>query len=115
MLGGLLGDVDTVEELTFILGADRAALGNLRAHERHGSVVDTLKDKLVLHISGKADGDTVNHVDLLEVRTTQEVLKFNGLASSLDLGIDGEMSMYESHLVDVVLKGTLLFIKLREE
>jgi len=97
--GALFGDEDTIEELTLVLGADLAALGGLGAHQGDGGVVDTLEDEFVLHFGGKAHGDSVNHNDLLDVAATEEVLDLDALAVN-NLGVDGEMSVDTSHLVD---------------
>ena len=112
---GLLGDVDTIEELTLILGTDLAALGDLGAHEGNQSVIDTLKDEFILDGLGKLDGGSTLHVDLLDVSTTKEVLDLNGVVLGSDLSVNGEMSVDESHLVDEGLNSTLLLINLPGE
>ena len=72
-----LGDEDTVEELTFVLGADLADLRDLCAGKRDGTVVNALKDKFVLDLNGELDSGTWLHNDFLDVATTEEVLDFN--------------------------------------
>ena len=47
---GLLGDEDTIEELSLILGSDLADLGDSGAAEGDESVVETIEDKLILDI-----------------------------------------------------------------
>ena len=49
---GLLGDEDSVEELTLILAADSADLLDLGAGEGNSGDVSTIEDKLTLDISG---------------------------------------------------------------
>ena len=109
--GALLGNEDTIEELTLILGAHMAGLADLGAHEGDSGVVDTLEDELVLHGSGELDSDVAKHVDLLDVTATQEVLDLDALAVLGDDGVDGEMSVNQAHLVDEGLQG-IIIIKL---
>lgn len=110
----LLGDVNTIQELTLVLCADAARLGDLGAHEGDHGVVIAFEDEFVLDVSAEPEGDTSLHDDLVDLATTQEVLHLNGLAVFGNSGIDGEVSVYESHLVDVAL-GWIIIIKLEQD
>ena len=73
---GLLGDVDSVEELSNILPSDCANLADASTAEGKSGVVDTFEYKLVLHYVLVCEGDLglANHVDDLVLLATQEVL-----------------------------------------
>lgn len=71
---GLLGDEDTVEELTLILATDSAHLLDLRAGKGDGLVVNAIEDDLTLYISGKGRLGVTSHLDDLVLLATQEVL-----------------------------------------
>ena len=101
--GASLGDVDTVEELSVILAADLADLGNLGAGEGHVLVVDALEDELVLEVGVELDGGAGEEIDLLDLFATEEVLDFDGSAVLGDDDVDGEMGVHQSHLVSVAL------------
>ena len=102
----LLGDEDTIEELTFILVSDVDALADLGAHERDSSVIEAFEDELVLNLSGESDGNTVDHVDVLDLLTSKEVLDVDAGAVLGDDAVNGEMSMDGSHLVHVAFGDT---------
>lgn len=99
-----LGDVNTIQELTLVLSADSARLGDLGAHEGDHSVVISFEDEFILDFETELDGDTSVHNDLVNLASTQEVLHLNLLAVFGNVGIDREVSVYESHLVDVALR-----------
>lgn len=107
-----VSDEDTVQELTLVLGANLAALGELGAAESDGILVDTLEDKLVLLLSGGSDLAAGLHNNLLDVATTKEVLELNKGSVLSNVGVDGEMSIDESHLVHDTLKATEFIINL---
>lgn len=109
----LLGDVNTIQELTLILSADSARLGDLGAHEGDHGVVVSFEDEFILDFDTELDGDTSVHNDLVNLASTQEVLQLNGLAVFGNVGIDREVSVYESHLVDVALRW-IIIIKLEQ-
>jgi hypothetical protein len=66
-------------------------------------VVNTIEDEFILEVWVQLDGATWEQINLLYLFTTQEVLDFKTLRVLGDLNINGEMSMYESHLVSVAL------------
>jgi hypothetical protein len=96
---GLLGDKNSVEELTLILAANSADLLDLGAAERKGSVVDSVEDDLTLDFVRVAAGGATHHLDDLILLSTKEVLD-GDLGSVLgDDDVDREMSVNESHFV----------------
>ena len=101
-----LTDEDTIEELTFVLSADLAGLAKLGASKGNGFLVDTFEDKFVLDVSAEADSAAGLEDNLLDLATTKEVLELNEGSILSDVGIDGEMSVDESHLVLDTLKAT---------
>ena len=96
---GLLGDADAIKEFTLVLATDSANLLHLGAAEGESSVVDTIEDKLTLDVSGVSDGGALGHLDELVLLSTEEVLDGDAGAVLGDHDIDGEMSVYKSHLV----------------
>ena len=72
-----LGDEDTIEELTFVLGADPADLADLGASEGDGSLVNTFEDKFVLGLSGELNSAAGLEHNLLDLATTEEVFDLN--------------------------------------
>ena len=94
-----LGHEDTVQELSLVLGADLADLVDAGASEGHGVVVDTVEDDLVLDLGGESGLGAGKHVDLLHVTLTQEVLHLQAVAVLGNSHVDGEMRMYQTHLV----------------
>ena len=103
---GLLRDEDAVEELTLVLAADAAYLLDLGAHQREGSVVNSIEDDLTLDIGGELAGGATLHLDELVLLTTKEVLDSDLRAVLGDSNVDGEMSVNKSHLVAEALKKT---------
>lgn len=99
-----LGNENTIQELTLILGADLAGLAELSAGEGDGSLVVTFEDKLVLNISGGAGLDAVLADDLVDLAAAKEVSQLNVGAISGNSGVDWEVSVDESHLVLNTLK-----------
>ena len=102
-----VGDEDTIEELTLVLGANLAHLHDLGALKGDNGLVDTLEDEVVL-LDGIAvtDGGALGEDDLLVVLTTEEVLDGNAGVVGGDDGVDGEMSVNELHLVLATLRQT---------
>ena len=96
---GLLGDEDAIKEFTLVLATNSANLLDLGAAEGESSVVDTIEDKLTLDVSGVSDGGALGHLDELVLLSTEEVLDGDAGAILGDHDIDGEMSVYKSHLV----------------
>jgi len=107
---GSLGDEDTIEELTLVLGSNLADLADLGAAEGEGSLVDTFEDKLVLGLNGDLDSASGLHNNLLDLATTEEVLDLNGLVVLGNDSVNGEMSVNESHLVEDTLKPRIVII-----
>ena len=96
---GLLGDEDTIKEFTFILAADSADLLDLGAGKRKSSVIDTIEDELTLDIVRVSDLGGASHHDELVLLSTKEVLDGDAGAVLGDNDVNGEMSVYKSHLV----------------
>ena len=100
---GLLGDEDSVEELTLVLATDTADLLDARAALGEGSVVDAVEDELTLDVGAELHGGAALHDDVLVLLAAQEVLDGDAGAVLGDHDVDGEMSVHESHLVAVAL------------
>jgi len=96
---GLLGDEDTIEEFTLVLGADLADLRDLGAGEGDHGVVEAVENELVLDVLGGVDGATGLEMDEVTLLSTKEVLDLNLLLVLGDVGVNGEMCVHESHLV----------------
>lgn len=96
---GLLGNEDTIEELTLILLADLADLGDTGARLGKEGVVNSVEDELVLHVLGEEDGAAGVELDEVASLATEEVLDLDLLLVLGDDGGDGEMRMHQSHLV----------------
>jgi len=100
---GLLGNEDTIEELTLVLLADLADLAGTGASEGNSTDVGTVEDELILDSLGEMNGDTLTHLDDVRLLTTEEVLDLKGLAVLSNQRVDGEMRMHKSHLVSEAL------------
>lgn len=99
-----VGDEDTIEELTLVLGTNLAHLHDLGALKGDNSLVDTLEDEIVLLDGvGVTDGGSLLEDNLLVVLTTEEVLNGDAGAVSGDNSVDGEMSVDELHDVFATL------------
>ena len=101
-LGGdeaLLGDEDTIEELTLILVSNVDGLADSSTAERDSGVIEAFEDEFVLNISGESDSDTGEHVNVLDLLTSEEVLDIDARSILGDDAVNGEMSMDGSHLV----------------
>jgi hypothetical protein len=96
---GLLGNENSIKELTLILAADAAHLLNLGAALGKGSVVNAIEDELALDVSGLLDGGASLHLDNLVLLATEEVLDSDLGAVLGDNDVDGEMSVHKSHFV----------------
>jgi len=104
---GLLGNEDSIEEFTLILATNSADLLNLGAGERKSLVVDTIEDKFTLDIVRVSDLGGASHNDKLVLLSTEEVLDGDAGAVLGDNDVNGEMSVYKSHLVaEALLKVT---------
>jgi len=102
----LLGDVDTIQELTDILVLDGGGL--LDVGSGLGDVAEIVTDQgdLILLLLGVEDGDTLQHRDLHDDLLTQEVADLDGLLIIGNNDVDGEMGVDEAHLVLVTLGDT---------
>jgi len=103
---GLLGNENSIKELTLILAADAAHLLNLGAALGKGSVVNAIEDELALDVSGLLDGGASLHLDNLVLLATEEVLDSDLGAVLGDNDVDGEMSVHKSHFVAEALSDT---------
>jgi hypothetical protein len=95
----LLGDEDTIKELTFIFVSNVNSLADTGAAERKVTVVSSLEDHAVLDLSAEFDGDSLDHVDVMDLLSTDEVLDVDARAILGDDAVDGEMSVNASHFV----------------
>jgi len=100
---GLFGDENSVKELTLIFLSDSDALVDAGGAEGNVGVIVSGEDELILDIGVKFDGDTLNHIDVLDLFSTQEVLDINGLLVLGADGVDGEMSVDQFHAVNEAL------------
>jgi len=102
----LLGDVDTIQELTDILVLDGGGL--LDVGSGLGDVVKIVTDQgdLILLVLGVEDGDALQHGNLHDDLLTQEVADLDGLLIIGNNDVDGEMGVDETHLVLVTLGDT---------
>jgi hypothetical protein len=102
----LLGNEDTIKELTLILISDVDGLADTGAAERDGGVIEAFENEFILDINGESDGDSGNHVNVLDLLTSEEVLDINARSILGDGAVNGEMSMDGSHLVHVAFGDT---------
>ena len=102
--GSLFADIQTIQELSDVLVLDGGWL--LDQGSALGDLLDvvTFKDQLVLLRLAVGDGDTGNHADFPDVLLSQEVSDLYQGSFFTDGAIDGEMSVYSSHLVLETLK-----------
>jgi hypothetical protein len=102
----LLGDVDTIQELTDILVPDGGGL--LDVGSRLGDVAEVVTDQgdLILLVLGVEDSDALQHGDLHDDLLAQEVADLDGSLIIGDNNVDGEMGVDEAHLVLVTLGDT---------
>ena len=76
------------------------------AAEGDSGVVESLEDNFVLEIGVGLDGDSGEHVNVLDLFTSEEVLHINARAVGGDDAVDGEMGVYGSHFVLETLSNT---------
>lgn len=100
---GLLGNEDTIEELTLILLADLANLADTGAGLGKETDVSAVEDELVLDILRGDNGAAIVKLDNVGLLATEEVLNLNVLAVLGDDSGNGEMRMHKSHLVSEAL------------
>lgn len=99
----LLGNEDTIEEFSLILFADFANLGDFRAAEGEGSVVDSIEDQLVLILLGELNSASWVEVDEMTLLSSEVVFDFNLLLVFGDDGIDWEMGENTFHSISETL------------
>ena len=102
----LLGNEDTIEELTFILLTNLTELADLGARLRKGSNINTVEDEFVLDILGLEDSAARSELDEMRLSTSEEVLDLKRLLILSNDSGNGEMCIYESHLVSETLSDT---------
>lgn len=95
----LLGHEDTVEELALVLASNTAHASELSATEGEGSVVNSVENELVLHVLREGNLGAIQHLHGEVLLSTEEVLHSDFGAVFRDSNVDGEMSVYQSHLV----------------
>jgi hypothetical protein len=102
----LLGNEDTIEELTFILLTNLTELADLGARLRKSSNIDTIEDEFVLDVLGLEDSAARGELDEMRFSTSEEVLDLKRLLILSNDSGNGEMCIYESHLVSETLSDT---------
>jgi hypothetical protein len=75
----------------------------LRASEGEVLDIDAFEDDLVLKLWAHFAEAAGEHVNLEVLLATEEVLDFDALAVLGNNNVNGEVSVYESHLVSVTL------------
>ena len=96
---GLLGNEDSIKELTVILACNSANLLDLGAAKRESAVIDTIEDELSLDIVTDSDLGASLHLNELVLLCAEEVLNSDAGTVLGDDDVDGEMSVYQSHFV----------------
>ena len=97
--GGLLVDVDTIQELSLVLLANFADLSGESASEGDSVDVDSVNNHLVLNVVGHGDLDSWVDLDGVRLGSSQIVLHLEFSSVILDNWLDGEMSVYKSHFI----------------
>lgn len=105
--GGLLGDVDAVQELSDILVLDSGALLDSSGGLGDGLNVVSRDVELVLHGLGDLNSDSFGHWHDSEELLAQEVSDFEDVAALDNGAVDGEMSVGGSELVSETESDTL--------
>lgn len=75
--------------------------------------INTFEDQLVLKVGVHLNSGAWEHLNALDLLTTEEVLDLNSLTVLGDDDVNGEMSMYESHLISVTLKTYKIIINIK--
>jgi hypothetical protein len=101
--GGLLVDVDTIQELSLVLLANFADLSGESASEGDSVDVDSVNNHLVLNVVGHGDLDSWVDLDGVRLGSSQIVLYLEFSSVILDNWLDGEMSVYKSHFISEAL------------
>jgi hypothetical protein len=94
----LLGNVNSVKELTQILIADVGALLDLRGSETHvGDIIPAQLD-LILHVRRSDVTDALQQFHLAHTLLPAEVTNFDDVSG--ERHVDGEVAVHEAHLVN---------------
>jgi len=102
-----LRNVDTIKELTDILTTRN--LGDVVDHSsRLRDSIDIIasQNDLILDLLGSVNSDTRKHLDNTDELLTKEVVDLDLGLILADTSVDGEVSVYETHLVFVTLGNT---------
>jgi len=99
-------NIDTVQELTDILVADKSGLVDQSGGSRNELQVSSLDDDFVLLILRLSDCAPVEHVQRSDNLLSKEVSDLDGLALVDDVRVDGKVSISESKLMDISLLDT---------
>ena len=112
----LIGDVDTIKELTNILVSDQHRLIDLSSYmsfkassltrSGHSFDIVSLKNDLILLSLGLSHSHSLEHVDMTHSLLSKEVTHLHLLSLLVDSNIDGEVSVHETHLVAVSVSHT---------
>ena len=78
-------------------------------------VVNSFEDDFVLELGTHLAGAAWEHVDFLDLLSSEEVLDFNGLAVLGNSDVDGEMGVDHSHFIFVPLESFTIIIELIEK
>merc|ERR1712212_1249740 len=105
--GGLLGDVQTIQELTDILVLDSGRLLDTCCRLGNGFDVVAVNVELVLLGLGDLDGDARGHGHLAEELLTQEVANLQKGTALNNCAVDGEMGIGRAELVSEAKCDTL--------
>ena len=103
----LCGDIDPVEEFSDILLANVRALVDEGTSKRNVLIIAAFEDDLVLESWATLDGNAVEHLNFVNLSTTEEIFEFDTLGVLSDDEVDGEMSVDESHPIAVALRRRL--------
>lgn len=99
-------NIDTIQELSDILVANQGGLVDESGRSRNELQIGSLDDDLVLLVIGLSDSATVEHIQRSDDLLADEVSDLDGLSVVEDVGVDGEMRISESELMDKSLLDT---------
>ena len=103
LLEALVGNIDSIEELSVILVTDLGALGDLGASDGNVLVVNSFDDNLVLESLTELDAASGHHHGLEDLLSTKEILDLDERSVFGDDGVNREMSVNTSHLISEAL------------
>ena len=107
LLDAMGGHVHAIKKLTDVLVLAEAGLADEGCGPRSEVDVHAREDKLVLRLGALLDDHAGQHVHSAHDLLTQEVAQLDRLAAIGDVGVDGEMRVDETHLVDKLLLNTI--------